>query len=291
MKQLAFLLLVLILGSRAFAQPLQAYAGSDTVWCTSQQTSPKPVLGFTATGGAPPYVYAWSVDYPGQFIASLLDSPSRAQPRVKSAPAQGIDSLDFVVEVTDAVNAKAYDTVRVLYSRWIFLTFQCMRPQSGADTVLFSNSTYGGSNFGPFGDFRWTPAAFLSDTTIDEPRCWAPLSTQYTKYGTDRAGCRSSIGGCGTYLWNTGIAEFFKDRRHAIIAPLPVTFSSHLDISPDLVGAELSILSADGRLLHSQRLISPSTHLGSILRKPSGVYFYRIEKRGEAIKRGTLVVR
>jgi len=295
MKQFFTLLALLLAAYCSDAQPLQAYAGMDTVICPGPPiTALKyPRLGAPATGGVPPYTYLWTAINDPAF-ASIVDHPDSARPyangilyNITTPP----DSVVLTVRVTDSVGTVARDTVTVYIARWRYLALSCRRSQSGADTVHFSGSTKFWSNFGPFTNIRWNPSVYLSDSTVDDPKCWAPPGRTFVKYGTDRVGCRSEIGSCGTYaLPNATLDAQSTPKGVARIVPSPATQASRIEISADLVGAQLRIFSPDGRCVHNATLIQPSTPLHAGWAAPRGAYFYSLWKEGRRAHGGTFTV-
>jgi hypothetical protein len=287
MKYFAVLFVLLLFSVCAGAQPLQARAGTDTARCTPPLNPINPRIGEPATGGLPPYTYTWSAINGGQNYVGLLDLQQSAQPHVVNNPPQFIDSLFFTVQVMDAANAVAYDTVLVRFSRWAWTLSQCMRFKGPADTVDISFQ--GGSmNFSPT-VIEWSPASFLT-TTSAQARSYTPTTQNYVAYGTDRAGCRLSAGQCSVIVSPAHIANAMQAESSVRFAPLPLTPDSRLEISAYLIGSTLHIYSVDGRLLQAMSLRSATTSLREILQLSSGTYFYCIEKSGKAIKRSTFTI-
>ncbi len=280
MKQLAFLLVIAISGSHAFAQPLHAHASADTAKCPPSFSSPVyPTIGAPA-GGVPPYIYSWT-------NGNLLDSPNSAQPRIVQHASQTVDSLFFVVQVTDAANTIARDTVRVLFSHWAFTLGQCIRFKGTGDTV--SIASQGGSiNFFPT-TLEWTPNVYLDSNAFGH-RSFTPVTQNYIVYGTDRAGCRLSAGSCSVIVSATRVPVAASSESAVRIIPSPATSDSRIEISNDLLGGKMHIFSLDGRTVRTLLLQSTSTPLADATPIPPGHYFYRIARDGAPPVTGRLIL-
>ena len=289
MKFLSVLVLLITIATKgADAQPLQAHAGADTMKCPPSASHPVyPRLGAPATGGVPPYSYSWSIvgaPNPG----TLLDSPNSAQPLVVQTPGQPVDSLFFVVQVTDAASTVARDTVKVLFPHWVFTAGSCIRFKGPGDTV--SIGAQGGSlNFSPM-VFEWVPNVYIDSVVIagfgHQYRSFTPVTQNYFVYGTDRAGCRAIAGSCSVVVTPTRVPETTASKNAVCIVPSPATVESRFEISPGLLGSDLQVFSADGRLVRNQTLFSVSTPLRELMPSVPGLYFYVVGKHGRTLYRG-----
>jgi hypothetical protein len=284
MKQLVLALVVCFVSRNAKAQ-LAANAGRDTVWCSGALNMASPMFGgaATASNGTPPYTYQWSSVELGMNTAYYFDSISIAHPRLVTILPSNIDSLHLVVKVTDANAAVAYDTAVIFCSRWICSMADCYTDKGPADT--FSLFAACRSNFGPF-TYQWSPATYLSDPSVDAPKCWSPVQQTYTLVQTDRKGCMVP-GECKVYIKPTSVNRMELADNDVRIVPNPVTGASVLKTGDAWCGGNICFYSADGRLLASRIVIGAEMKLGDI-GLTAGMYSYRIVSSAGDVRSGKI---
>ncbi|MDH7514303.1 MAG: SBBP repeat-containing protein [Bacteroidota bacterium] len=151
-----------------FALPI-LHAGPDTMICRGGSVA----IGHSASGGTPPYTYAWN---PPSGLSSTTDSVTIASPPV---------STRYTVTVTDANGCSTVDSVLVMVNRVI--------ADAGTDRVLCAGDTVrlgGGGNFGigPL-QYTWSPAIGLSQTNVARPLAFPLSTTKYTLVVRDSQGC------------------------------------------------------------------------------------------------------
>ncbi len=146
------------------AQSLVANAGVDALICPGQTA----VLGGTpaATGGQPPYTYAW--------IANPINLSSNS---VANPIAQPATPHWYVLQVTDDTGAVAYDTVHVdLYPVYAYNAGANQSICLGQSATLgaAANDFTGGVNY------SWTPVSTLNNPNDPRPIATPTATTVYS---------------------------------------------------------------------------------------------------------------
>ncbi|RMG92521.1 MAG: hypothetical protein D6706_16730, partial [Chloroflexi bacterium] len=152
-------------------QPV-ADAGNDHEICRNSSTT----LGGspTASGGTPPYTYAWS------------NGATTANPTVSP-----LSTTTYTVTVTDSKGCTATSSITVTVNP---------RPIADAGTnkiICFGDqATIGGSPSASGGTppytYSWSPSSGLSATNVPNPSASPNASTQYTLIVTDAKGCKDT---------------------------------------------------------------------------------------------------
>ncbi len=147
-----------------------AHAGADAVICSGATV----LLGDTATGGTPPYLYSWS---PSSGLSAATDAMPLAAPT---------STTIYTVTVTDGKGCTAADQVLVTVN-------PSPRANAGADKILCVGSTAaigepatGGT---PPYTYSWQPVTGLSETDIASPLVSPAGTTVYVVTVTDAKGC------------------------------------------------------------------------------------------------------
>ena len=148
-----------------------ARAGKDTTICKGDYL----VIGEKTTGGTPPYTYKWKP-------AELLDDPNKMQPLVIKL----FEKTDFIVEVTDQIGCKGYDTITVSLDPEIYIepsadVFICY----GSGAKLRKNISGGTQPY----KYKWIPEETLDDPNSSSPIATPLTHTMYYVTITDRYGC------------------------------------------------------------------------------------------------------
>ena len=294
MKYFAFLTTLFLAGTAANAQ-LKADAGRDTVWCltlNSNTPPPGPIIGGApaGSGGAVPYAYRWSVLEPGYVANTILDNDTIANPQfIKTTYLrQGVDSLHFILRVTDVTSiAPAYDTVVVFFSSWMCTLGECITQKKTIDTFRLSASCYG--RLQPI-TYQWSPGIYLSDSTAANPQSWTPVTQTYTSIITDRKGCRLAGGSCKVFVDPASVIDATIGTDEVMISPNPMTAESLLKSGTSWQGGTLSLFTAAGKLTGMLPVTGTSTSLRPIIPSVSGLYFYRITSLEGKTQYGKLTV-
>lgn len=277
-KHLLISILLLFFCNSAVKAQLAAHAGNDTSRCASTTGTINPRLGGTpaATGGMPPYTYQWHV-LPGLVPNAHLDNGNIANPLVIQDAGNTVDSLDYVLIVTDNNNTIARDTVRVYFSHFMCTTGECVKFKEVADTVRLGLNCF--VRLTP-ARIAWSPAQYLSSDTTPAPSSWTPTSQSYTAKITDRYGC-SVYSSCSVVVSNTGIGSTVNNKTALLIAPNPVTHESSFVIDPSYLNGVLSITYLDGKLVYNKRVTRLHTSFREVfpLGQP-GICFYKLSKPG-----------
>lgn len=192
MKKLSFLLLFALGLTTAYGQcTLVADAGPDLGFCQGALADTTLLVGGNpaATGGTPPYAYAWAVIH-GFIIpipnANYLSDTTLPNPQLLNSG----DTIDLVLTVTDAAGCVARDTARVISSSFSAIGTQPQFIQPGDSVQLF----HGIIGTAPPFTFLWSPAETLDDPTAESPWASPEVTTIYTVIITDSLGCTFTDG-------------------------------------------------------------------------------------------------
>ncbi|HEX5753993.1 MAG TPA: Ig-like domain-containing protein [Archangium sp.] len=153
--------------------PLSANAGGDKTLCAGQSAS----IGLPASGGLPPYTYAWSAS---PACTGCFDSATVASPIVTPTV-----TTTFTQTVTDALlqTASAGTVVTVLPSPGIAGSDMSIDP--GASTVIGPTPVSGGS-------YTWScnrADCALSSANVAQPVAGPTRTTTYTLDASSGPGC------------------------------------------------------------------------------------------------------
>jgi type IX secretion system substrate protein len=176
-----------------FANLPQAYAGYNTIVCVDLDTfqlggSP------TALGGIAPYTYVWETSYTigsNTFYAStFLNDSTLANPLLIS-PLSNLETLTFIVTVTDSLMNTTLDSITILFSRFFYLLGDNFATINSGDSVQLLHSIGGGI---PPYTYLWTPNYNLNTFTDEFPWAKPDTTTYYTCTVTDSVGCYTNDG-------------------------------------------------------------------------------------------------
>ncbi len=146
-------------------------AGRDTAVCASGSAV---LIGSPASGGTPPYRYAWSPP-------TGLDFSDVAQP--KASPA--VSTL-YRVQVTDANGCITEDYIRVDVAPELWLDLPDSLTICTGTSVVLPLVVVGGTP--PF-TVAWTPPDYLSSSSEQVPLASPPATQWYRVVVRDAAGC------------------------------------------------------------------------------------------------------
>lgn len=273
----------------ALAQSLQANAGRDTAFCFP------PPPGWTgymiggnpsASGGTAPYTYQWRV-LSGTIGLGYLNSATVANPLLNGQVQSNIPAVDYELQVTDANNNTARDTVHIVISYFNCITGSCEKGKKMEDTVSLRPTCM--SNSLPV-TYRWSPGNTLIDSTVMNPLSFTPVNQSYTCLMTDAFGCQKTTN-CWVEITNVGVNKVPVNTQKVMIAPNPLTYESSMIISSEYLNSKLVVYAVDGKLVAETTLSGLSTPVKQVLPAAgSGIYFYKVLKAGEQISAGKLVV-
>jgi hypothetical protein len=192
MKKLVFSVFLMI-PVLSFAQ-IRIDAGRDTTFCESCVSKGTVVLGsnLKIKNGTPPYTYKWTTKYnlAGRFYEyakDLLSDSTLSMPIFKSSLPNKIWQ-PFVVEVKDANQQIARDTINIRFSGFILSASQYMFFQHMGDEVEFNQSNIGGG-IPPYRSYSWSPTVGLSSPNVFPTKCRVIGNQIYTLRAVDSVGC------------------------------------------------------------------------------------------------------
>lgn len=286
-KYLAISILIL-LTSRLFGQ-LQIDAGNDTIICVGAWGVDTTEIGGnpTAFGGVEPYIYSWSTNYTigsNYFGASyFLDDSTISNPNIiNDAPT----NLTFKLIVTDNSGAQAEDSIRIRFSSFAYIDWECFAVINQGDTAIL-NSTIG-LGIEPL-TFFWSPSYNISDTSIHNPKVWPDTSLYYYVYAIDSIGCKSETSSCWISVNTTAINSIYLDLINSYVYPNPI--SNHSRISVELNSENalyIEIINSTGQVVLTDRFSNGSYFIGDITFS-TGLYVYLIKNDTNIISYGRFV--
>ncbi len=288
----------ILLTSNSYGQ-LTAHAGGYLKWCMATTLGPAPQLGGSpsATGGEPPYQYRWTcLTYnpgsPGSLSFPVpFDDSTAANPMAVAWDFGFYRDIDVQLRVTDAMGAVAYDTAHILTSGFAYLLGECVNYKTASGEVVLE-ALIGGGGFGrgPF-SYRWTPNLYLSNDTIVNAICNAPVNMVYTLRITDSLGCSDTAKTpCYVYISNAA-NDIHKTPGTINIYPNPLTENTVIDVPASWAGSSISFYTMEGRLITRQLLQQEVTPADEHLRAaPAGMLYYRVrDVTGHTLTTGKVV--
>ena len=197
MKQVFLYTLLIFVTSLCLAQKPTAFAGPDYTLCPDGSVS--AVLGATvpATGGTPPYIYAW-------IPATGLSNASASNPTVTTGT-----QITYTLEVHDANDSIGKDIVTIYIS-------DLKKYKAGRDTSYClgkaSNIIIGSAinASAPSTTFSWSPIIGLNNATAPNPIANPSVSTTYSLFVT-KDGCTAYTGSVNINITMFNVNLAFHD--------------------------------------------------------------------------------
>ncbi|MCW5898362.1 MAG: hypothetical protein KIT10_03745 [Flavobacteriales bacterium] len=273
-----------------------AHAGQDTIVCNNWMYTPQIVLGGipAATGGTPPYSYAWSAEHSYTvgsntyyFTASdFLNDTTLSNPTLVDP----FDEIYYKLTVTDALGAQCQDSVFVrMANLGTHLGYISATILAGDSFQFFFGSNVSG-DYEPF-TYVWHPNESLSDST--SLTAWA-FPTEYTAYsltGTDSYGCTATAS--PLYFINVmpvSVSDVSLPAGGAMVRPVPFVAGGELVLDlPALPGTRFRLIRADGCLARDEP-VTGTVHPIPRGDLAVGIYMWSLTSSTGAIGRGRLVV-
>lgn len=282
---LAVAIALLIPRNSAFGQ-LTAFAGYDISICSNSefQLGGNP----TASGGTPPYSYCWSAEYSYSqktyYASSFIDDTTAANPRITEWIA---DTITIYLEVTDDLEEKAYDTITVTFSSFIFCLVACVDNIDQGDSTKLFECVSGGI---PPLTYYWEPVESLSDPHISSPWAKPDTTTEYTLLIVDAIGCWATSR-CFIDVTPVGTESHAVFDPKFCIYPNPAVQSREIYIENEAsLDCSFELYDAKGSLIICMQLSEQINRLDTEVLS-TGIYIYKILTKDSIIQSGQLIIR
>jgi hypothetical protein len=284
LKILSFLLLYSVI-TEAKCQ-LIADAGNDTIFCASNRE--ESIIGGTSTakGGTPPYYYNWSCKFQAFnhvfYASNFLNDTSIANPSFKEYH----DTLTFFLEVKDSNGSVDRDSVRVIFSEFVYCLGECISYIYQGDSIQLNHCIGGGI---PPYTFFWSPEESISDATISNPWAKPETTTIYELTLIDSAGCEAASS-CNVFVYPTNIDNNYPVNRYIKIFPNPINSTVYIFTEEfDVNFLKFQILNLNGILVREIKITGRVTPFSVIGLKP-GLFLYRLISDGQEIDAGKIII-
>jgi len=265
-------------------QKLKVKIGNDTTFCASSLTESKLGTNMIIEGGAPPYTYRWTTkiniwDDKYFYADTFLGDPTLKAPTFKST---WLDQRwePFVLEVTDANNEVARDTINVRFSQFaICLGYMILDLNIGDEIELLGGNGCIGGGILPYRSYSWSPADDLLTPDSMNTICRVTKSTSYTLTIEDSVGCKASNMPYVVFVKPTSITPSLSSNKNNI----------YYDATNQVIVIDetLQNQSLTFELIDLQgNTILRKTNIGepiSLANFPSGIYLCRILRNGQMI--------
>jgi len=297
MKSLTLSLTVFfaVFAGHTFAQ-VTADAGPDVYACVNEEA----IIGGapTATGGTPPYTFTWEASYTlgsGNFVINLsasdfLNDTTVANPEYIPQNLSEIDTVEFMLTVTDATGITSIDTVQVYSAAWAFHFGQMYYTINAGDSVFLSGweNVYGG--FPPY-EYLWRPNHGLTDSTSLSFWAKPEESVAYYLTKTDSIGCEVS----GPLLYFVNVESLSSsefENAGALVRTYPNPTKDFMTIEINLaVSGEFTFrLFSEGGKLVDQLNFNQNTFEMNLSNHPAGAYIYEVTNRDGWREKGRVVI-
>jgi hypothetical protein len=278
-------LLLLILISRQLSGQLHAYAGNDTILCSSPWDTVKIGGKPAAWGGEEPYTYIWSTHTKTGSLnwsaSHFLDDTTKANPKLINPSNK---PLKFKLEVRDNKGATREDSILVRFSRFKSLALDFYANIQSGDTVQLQHDILFGI---PPLRYQWSPNYHISNTSVSSPRAWPDTNTMYKVIVTDSIGCVSWPSLFDVRIRPSGVPEYSAFK--SVIYPNPVDNSSAIYFHfPSPATLILKVLDSSGKLVLTDKFLNESYPIGEKNIK-SGSYYYFIGVGSKTLTNGQFI--
>lgn len=279
-------ILSFMLHSKCFAQ-LVAEAGNDTAVCADSPSTLAIGGTPTASGGIPPYQYAWSgsFEHSGRIYSasSMLEDTTVSNPTFIEGAIP--DSVVLIVSVTDVNDSTAIDSIRIRKSSYIVCTGDCILVVNPGDSVQLTHCVSGGI---PPLTFLWTPSESLSDSTISKPWAKPTANTHYTLQIIDSIGCQATSN-CEVFI-NTSNDPNHLQNQSILVYPNPaeeyitIQFNNH-----EFSNSTFEIITLTGKIISTLQVNTTTLNISTHGIEP-GIYIYLWKSDKKSMDIGKIII-
>ncbi len=292
------ILLFTLLQANAIAQ-CTADAGPDKILCNYLGVDTIQIGGNpSATSGTPPFTYSWSANYTitigtltfHYYASDFLNDTTLANPSIINAFNE-IDSMFFVLTVTDSSNNVCSDSVLIRFSNWTVnlgtVTFNILQ----GDTAYYNWGPNIGGGIPPF-QYLWKPNSGLLDSISTNGFITQPDSSNvYYVTITDSAGC-VAVGPPFVFVnvMPVGLTYINSGKFSFTVSPNPSGSFTNFNISGNLKEKLLyEFYDAQAHLNYEVETSDTSLRLDNALFS-KGLNFYKIIYQNTIIGTGKFIV-
>jgi hypothetical protein len=273
-------------------------AGPDRVVCTGFFGMDTIDIGGSpsATGGTPPYTYAWEAEYTMiignhtfYFSASdFLNDTTLANPEIIHAIG---DTIRFKLTITDAQGLTAIDSTSICFAYFGTHLGNIQYTINQGDSVFLSGWENVSGGFPPY-EYLWQPNHGLADST--SLNFWAKpqYSVAYYMTLTDSAGC--VVTGAPVYFVNVQpvlVDEHENQNSLVKVYPNPVKSILNIQINPKMQGDfTLRLFLSNGKLIEEKKFPGNEYKM-DLSNYADGIYIYEILDNKGFSEQGRVVVK
>ena len=289
--------------------PLSIDAGTDRVYCSAVGTN---FLDATATGGYPPYQYAWNIipnpiipypAFPGMHFhcADLLNDTTVPNPQIIDL-LETEGGINFVITITDSMGQSNSDTVNILLVQWnISLGNKIINTFPG-DTQTISPTPFGGG-YPPY-TFNWGTQPELLGNQFDYnvysldpmpyrqvviPNTISATPIFYSINVSDSAGCNYVLPSFQGFIIHPNSVDMFEETKVTVF-PNPVKDIATFDSgSKPFHQASIKLTNLMGQTVLHIEEISGNQFSMPLYDLKRGVYLYQIERQNSEIIFGKII--
>jgi len=234
-----------------FGINLSVSLGSDTTFCSHNLAVNSRDTAFIGSqlqilGGVPPYIYQWSckvhISNAIYQAKAFLNSDTVVNPYFKAYFLnQNWEKLTLTV--TDSNEHTASDSIMVRFSSWGMSFEPCSIFTYQNDSCRLSALCGISGGIPPY-KYSWSPSEDLSDSTVEEPWCYATQNRTYGVTIVDSCGCSLSSS-IIVEIVTTNMLQAYQDNKGVYMR------KGRIYMDSSYINCQVLLFTIDGRLLYS----------------------------------------